>query len=972
MSEISPPISEKGSLAAFLVSTLHDDERELLQAGAVLRYITRDLATVITGDPEEADRLVTHPLLRAIRGDRGSEAWTMPDPLRRALVQGWEGAASAWELISREGDELESIYASLAADATRADGLKRLEAQFERALKRKAVAVGSAHDLLRLLDEWPVNEHSEARALRDKLIPRLRRHSRALHDREATEEYFTRDFEKPLVKLIMDDGDQWLLHLHAPGGRGKSMFLKNLLGRYCPRRNIPVAWLDFDHIDRLGVNTTQPWRLLLSIARQLDSQLEHSPFQSMLGTYGHLRAALYAEALSQQGSGLPTEEISQFDELVIQAAAEVPRKFRTELAAALKGGLVVVAVDTVENVQHADGADLDHVLSALAKVRHGGDAGTGDLGVPGLRVIVSGRFDLDSEVLRGDGSRHPRSEEFRARLLGAQPKSVAVASTEGLLGQQSISFELPPFSEAEAYRYLEQVELPFTVIRAIVRRSGGNALKLALFREYVQQRPSVTAKEIDNWQSVELAYLVTRVVDRISDGLVQWILRWGALLKVLTKEGVDSIIWPALQELVDRGGKYDEVSTNKTPSPAPGVIRWQLPSEQDISRSGAADDTWGELLRYAARSSWVSTVEDLSNAVVFHPEIRDPLRNLLRQEGNPVFDDIHRRAFAYWEGVAPGASGRARAEALRGMIFHAYELSGDQSYGDSVWSSMLSDKSLTRGERSEVADELLQVALRLGQNNRDLPSPEVLGLAHLERGEELVHEACTGGHPVDEAALSTHRHGITATVRTTQARRATFLDAAMDLTQGLVVEAWKNLDKALRHPEHGEQPAQASLSLIAEWAQDLTPPAEAISTARLLADAALDTPVFSKATLPLARGLLATEQWTQALDAARRTDNSELIARALLGLGKTSEVLASPSSPPVRRAEAALFELRPARALRELQAGTGTATSDVASPTVSLLRGEAHTLRRENDPARAALSEAASGSDRASPQEWWK
>lgn len=963
MSQIGSPPSETGSLAAFLVSTLPDSERQLLRAGAVLRYITRDLAKLTTGNAAAADRLVKHPLLQAARTGRGAEAWTMPDPLRRALLREWDGAASAWERISRLGDELESIYASLATDATRADGLKRLEAMFERALKRKAVAVGSAHDLLRLLDEWPVNENSESRALRDKLTPRLRRHSRALRDREATEGYFKRDFERRVVKLLLDDGDRWLLHLHAPGGRGKSMFLKNLLGRNCPRRDIPVAWIDFDHIDRLGVNTTQPWRLLLTLARQLDTQLPHSPFQYMLGSYGHLRAALHAEALPRQGSALAIEEEGQVDELVLQAATEVPRKFRTELATALDKGLVIIAVDTVENVQHADGANLDQVLAALAEVRHGGGAGIGDLGVPGLRVIVSGRFDLGSEVVVADGSLHPRSAEFREHFLGPKTERTSVSSINVLLGKQSISLELPPFSEAEASHYLAKLKLPEDVAQAIIRRSSGNALKLALFREYVEQRPSVTAEEIDSWQSVELAYLVTRVVDRIADGLVQWMLRWGALLKVLTKEGVDQIIWPALEELVEHGGRYDDASTDKMPTPGPGVVRWRLPSTFDVTRPSAADEAWAKLLRYAARSSWVSTIEDIPNALVFHPEVRDPLRNLLRSEGNPVFDDIHRRAFAYWQGVAPGASGRARAEALRGMIFHAYELASDPSYGDSVWSSLLNDRSLSRSDRSEVSDELLAVAARLKESGRDLPSLDALGLAHLERGEQLVHEACAGGRSVDEAALSTHRYGITPGIRISEARRATFLDAAMDLTLGLVEEAWKDLDTALHHPESAHRRAQASLELIAKWAQRLTPPAEAIKTARLLADATVDSQLFQTAALPLARGLLATEKWTQALEVAQQAEAAELVARALVGLGRANEVLVSPSSPTLQRAEAALLDLRPARALRELVDGTGRAVSEVAGPTVSLLRGEAHALRRENDPARAALSEAASGSD---------
>ncbi len=60
-----------------------------------------------------------------------------------------------------------------------------------------------------------------------------------------------------------------MLQVYAPGGRGKTMFLRNLIGRYCPSRDIPVARIDFDFLEHLTINAQQPWRILLTIARQL-------------------------------------------------------------------------------------------------------------------------------------------------------------------------------------------------------------------------------------------------------------------------------------------------------------------------------------------------------------------------------------------------------------------------------------------------------------------------------------------------------------------------------------------------------------------------------------------------------------------------------------------------------------------------------------------------------------------------------
>ncbi|WP_156372309.1 hypothetical protein [Arthrobacter sp. Leaf337] len=956
------PASHPSSLEAIVVSVLPDDERQLLRSGAVLRYITRDLAKLATGTAERAQQLMEHPLVQGGTGGRQEGIWTIPEPLRRELIRDWRlDAEKTWERISTSSDELEAIYALLAVDRTRSEGLRRLESEFERAINSPSIAVGDAHDLLRMLDEWPVREHAEAQQLRDRLSPRLRRYARALRDREASEGYFERDFEHDVKELLLGESDQWMLQLHAPGGRGKSMFLKNLLGRTCPSLDIPVAWIDFDHIDRLGISTTQPWRLLLTIAHQLDQQLPHSPFSLILDSYSHLRAAIHTQALPRIGSTAKSDDTSTDEEVVAQAADEVPRKFRTQLTEALGDGIVVIAVDTVENVQHADGAEIDPVLAALADVRHGSGSKS-DRGVPGFRVIVSGRFDLENSRIRLDGSQQPRSAEFHHRLLGPDVLSKALKDTVLRIGQQAISVEVPRFSDDEARRFLTRSPMSLNIVDAIVSRSSGNPMKLALFAEYVEQNPSTTASEIDTFQSVELAYLVTRVVDRISNGLVQWLLRWGALMKILTKETVDQIIWPALEELVVRGAGYDDVTTDKTPKPAPGVVRWQPPTVDEVRRQKAADFTWDELLTYAASSSWVSTLEDAHDAVQFHPEVRDPLRNLLRSEGNPVFNDIHRRALRYWQGVASEANGQSRSAAMRCVVFHAYEVYDDATVADGIWYSLLNSGGISRIDRAEIADELLAVSARLRESNRLLPSPDVVGLAHLERGEALVHQASTTGQAVDEGGLSWHRHGINQSVRTTQLRRTTFLDAVMDLALESVDKAWQQVHSALRYPAPANEENLASLELIVEWAQGLTPPRSALETAHLLHRTALGTPFAKLSARPLARALLGAERWTSALDVARSADSADLIAQALLGLGQADEVLGNRSYPAEARAAAALLKLDTVSALRELQVVPVEGSSG-PSPSAMLLRGKAHALRRENELARSALSQAASGSD---------
>jgi hypothetical protein len=956
---INPQRPSSTTAEMLLVNMLSESDRQLLRCGAVLRYITRDLAEYATGTASKAQQLLDHPFVQPTGASPKDGTWLMPEPLRRALVQGWEKDAEAlWERVGTTDDEFEAIYALLALDRTRAEGRRRFETAFGTAVD--AFAVGTANDLIRMLDEWPVSEHAEVHELRDRLAPRLRRHSRAFRDREATEDYFQRNFEHEVLDLFLRDGDRWMLHVHAPGGRGKSMFLKNLLGRICPERDIPVAWIDFDHIDSLGINTNEPWRLLLAVANQLDQQIPHWPFTYMLGSYGRFRATMHSQALPRHATTVTGMDMTTPDDMVVQAADEVPRKFRTELAEAVGNDLVVIAVDTVENVQLADGAEIDPVLAALAEVRHGNGSRM-DPGVPGLRVIVSGRFDLNQQRVHLDGTQHPHSVVFHDHLFGPDPWVKPVKGTELRMGRQVTVTELSPFSVDEARRFLEKTPMDDDVTDAVIRKSSGNPMKLALFAEYVEQNPTTSAAEIDAFQSVELAYLVTRVVDRISNGLVQWLLRWGALMKILTKEAVDQIIWPALEQLLARGMDYDDATKVRAPNPAPGVVRWQPPTVAEVRQPGAAEVAWDELLAYAAHSSWVSTLSDSPDAVQFHPEVRDPLRNLLRSEGHPVFADIHRRALAYWQEVVRKDGDPSQSAALRSVVFHAYELHEEPSTADEVLTSLW-DGGLGHADRAELADELLTSAVRLRESGSPLPSADVLGRAHLERAEALIHQASELGRAVDEGALSWHRHGINERVRAAQRRRTAFLDAVMYMALGSVEEAWGHFHSALEYPAPRDE-VLSSLELMVKWAHGFTPPPGAIDTARLLHQSALEAPFARLAALPLARGLLSTERWTEALDVARVAESAICEAQALLALGRADEVLSNRAFPAEARAEAALLQFDAAGALMELQATPVVAAASVPSPQVMLLRGRAHVLRRESEAARTVLSQAASGAD---------
>ncbi|WP_430790206.1 hypothetical protein [Actinoplanes sp. G11-F43] len=924
-------MSAADAVEELLVEALPDGDRWLLRCGAVLRYITRPLAELVTGSPAAARRLLDHPVVRGGAHGRADEQWTIAEPLRRALLTGWAEADDIRARVAERATGLEPLYARLAAAPTRPAALTDLAEAVDRALTGDDVP--RAHDLLRLLDEWPVAADPAARELAERLSPGLRRHTRALRDREATSTYLRRGFDGPVEELLLADGDPWMLHLHGPGGRGKTMFVKNLLGRDCPARGIPVARIDFDHVTRLGVATTEPWRLLLSIAGQLDPQLPGTPFQYLLAKYRTVESVTAPEALPRAVAAVG----GGTDQLDVDAADEVPEKFRGHLARAAGTGLVVIALDTVENVLHADSASLGSVLAALSDVRSE---------VPGLRLLITGRYDITGSRPVTGGSRE-RAPGVGPRWLGVGRKR-QMGGTTVVVGREMATLEMPGFTVGEARRYLSEqggVRDP-EIIEAIVRRVHDNPMKLALLAEYVTGRPDVTAETIASFQRVDLFYLVDRVVDRIADGPVQWLLRWGALLPILSREAVEQVIWPALTAFAAGGRGYDDTSRDPLPPPPADVSRWPEPRPDQVTGPGALDRAWETLLDYTAHSSWVSRADTLPDAVVFHPDVRRPLRRLLHEAGHPAYDDIHHRSYRYWSYVASSSRGTTRSAALRAVLFHAYQpWRGADHDGDRLFGELLDRAADSRDARIAMAGEIVDLA-----GDRDVrgPSRTVRSRAHLELAEAAVHRSNRQRTAVNEAGLAYHLGEIGADVAAGEPGRVTFLRAALADAGGHPDQAWQLLGQALDDESSG-----TGLALIAAWAGQRTPPRSGLAVARRLAE---DAPGAS-GVKALTRGLLAAELWTDAAAVVDRTGSAALRAQTLIALGRAGEVLTDHEAGGIWRARAHLLRYEPTAALRALQ------SDRTRNPARPLLMGQALALLDQQAEALDQLSQAAAGPD---------
>ncbi len=964
-----------------LIGALPARDIELLRKAAAPRFITEGVAARLTDSTLEARELINHPMVQ-IRSGGDQTVWTMNEAMRRALLDGAEEAEELWQRVATTDDSdaapLEPLYARLSAASSRSQALEELRHRFD--AETSGGNVPAAHDLLQLLDEWPVSEASDAQALRWELRPKLRRYGRTDRDRALTARYFERPFETALADLLIrgddarsDAADPWLLEIHAPGGRGKTFFLKHLFARYCPQRDIPVARIDFDYVANLALATQEPVRLLLAIAGQLSPQLPGSPLDTIVERNRAHKALLFNEALPRRS---PATSSQRGADDVSRAIGDVPRQICHEVNAALHDDPLLIVIDTVENVLHTPDADLMPLLELLDSIRSG-RASDGHAAVSGLRVIVSGRFDLTGTREIPGGESRPRCPGFNERWMGSEPwdwdwlpGSSSRWGPSVRIGEAAMSFELPAFAPDEAREYLITTRgiADSDVVDAIVDRCHDNPMKLALLAEYVE-RHEIAASVIQEFESVELVYLVDRVVDRIADGRVQWLLRWGALMDTLTWDAVDQVIWPALQRFAAEEAskehsdhrRYDDVRLDQMPASPHDVDRWLLPTVEEVEEPGARERAWESLLDYAADASWVSRIPDVDDAVMFHNEVRTPLRDLLRRQHQPAFDDIHERALRYCLAELSSITGARRRVVLRNAIFHAYQPwhGPDREPPDDLWHRLIAEGSGSRADRSVLALALLEVAshaedpLDADRPYYLAPSPDVVDRAHLEAAEALIDQSVQEEYFIDQYALNQHREALSADLRQIEPRRTAFVDCVYLEAVDRVDEGWQSLGAALaaEPPDAGEH-----LELVVDWASGRTSPREHLQVAERLAGLADSIGRYGDAALPLVRGLLATERWSDALEAATVADDGHLMAEALLAMGRADAVLHGLSCSSVDRARAALQQCRPRAALKLLDSDPAL---DERDEEALVARGEAYRMLEEHGRALEHFGSAA-------------
>jgi hypothetical protein len=408
-----------------------------------------------------------------------------------------------------------------------------------------------------------------------------------------TERFLQRDRITHDFAEFLKDPNKWIFHMHASGGAGKSAYLRWLTARYCvvergpSRQRIPVAKIDMDFVRLASLDST-PWLILMAAADQLDRQIPGRPFASPM--------------LSWLDKAPP---IDRFASAVVQAPPADDMETAAcaaDFASALGNRQVLLILDTLEEMVLRHGESLASILQLLAQVRKQCD---------GFHVVLSGRYDLRK---RNETAEAMRS--FRAA---------------------TVSLSVGKFSQTEAVDYLRKVRGlgGNFALSAMVKGSGRNPFKLALYADLAMARGSMSAMDVRELGDIAHEYLIERIIERIPDSEMplRWLLRYAVVPRPgsLTLEYLDQVLRPHLErEMRQQGLVLLDKAESSVWRPETGTF--------------TLEQIWDRLLLYRSPSGWIDVI---GGRPILQPEIILPMRALLQKE--KIFCPLHADSAAYFE-----------------------------------------------------------------------------------------------------------------------------------------------------------------------------------------------------------------------------------------------------------------------------------------------------------------------------------
>jgi hypothetical protein len=631
---------EKLSLADVEDSLVGDDDRELRARSALTRYINRDVLAIL------ADRPIAEPEYDRFRDKYLQPAPAADEPFYRLPKDDLERLSRRWRSLRRAEKKVDEadlalfkrinealveyfrglggdwacdvLYHSLPLlpeDERRKAFLEQYNAADE------AFRLARCSELLAILADSPVTKDSDGVLLYAKKQRRLNARLEFADDHYGTLRYLDRtrlhdDFEA-FLDAESDDKD-WILQLLATGGMGKTMFVRWMLARKCVLDGIPCARLDFD--DLVNIPCLRGWEI---VTRFLSQFIRQVPDSSLSFVETELKD------LSEKLRGTSGIDVATADETALNYVSRIADALHSQTS-----GAVLLVLDTTEEAVLRNKADIPSLFAILKSIH---DA------FPQLRVVLSGRIDLSDDA----------------------PGNLQV-------------LEIGPFKVTESEQYLAQRGLGDDPrVDAVVKKSGGIPVKLSLFADLLQSGSEITTEEILEQDTIDILYLIERIIKRIEDPAVRWLVRYGALAKHLSIEFLDKVILKFVRDA--REGRIDVKLDN------PALDSQYLPASlrderlYDWSDSGhvpAVKTLWDKLKKYANQSSWVRVPKDAPDCLSFHEVVVRPMRTLVSEY--LIFDSVHDAAIKYYTGQITSADqGDAIVQARRALLFHQFQRHGD-------------------------------------------------------------------------------------------------------------------------------------------------------------------------------------------------------------------------------------------------------------------------------------------------------
>lgn len=643
----------------------------------------------VPGEPEK------YCLPDSDRSSYFSDWFTPARPELLALLRALETQIA--QQAHEAGDELEELRHLLLADPERA--LELFDKLFARADRRRNFA--ACEDYVDVLRDPDRSGHLTP-VLCERLQSRagyVRARSYWAADYARSAQYLPPwDLARDAARLLRGEPRVW--HVYGSGGAGKTMMLRWLVARHWvpAPSDVLCARVDFDFVSARAVGQ-HPWLILLEVAEQLGRRLPKNVFER-LDAY-----AAYRVLLDRRPSRVARDVAQTITSLDSAAVEEdLLKDFSVRLKEASDGRPCVLVIDTLEELLLHGTEEAARLLRLLARLLDR---------CPGLRLIIAGRYNLRDSV----------------------PDSLDAFEDIGVEHR-----ELGPFTRRQARAYLRQKRgiTDDDLARAAFRKSDGLPFTLALCADVIESDPDITAEVLASHREPHLHYLIDRVVQRIDDRDVRWLLRYGVIPRRLSADDVKTVMAPWIARGIQGGADVDDpLQDAHHLQGRPDVF----PTSDKPPTNIGLDDAWRRLLDYASASSWVSRHAGDDSVVVFHPNVVAPMRQLVALQ--PVARHLHLAFARRFEELAQ-AEPEQWIGHTREAVYHRFQAGAPDA--DASWRQAVdtADEDGRIDDMRELADEVLGPEYIDGDAPRQraadglLISHATLAAAHLTLATALV------------------------------------------------------------------------------------------------------------------------------------------------------------------------------------------------------------------------------------------